>query len=138
MVETEPATVLKVVVTLHPGWVCLFFAPLALLTGCSSQPLTLEGLRGEIVRIDQPPGEYYSVSDRRQPFTIITVRLRAGPAKGSFRIIKISVFDIYSPAIHGAVGDHVKFSWARRSPLDDDVPFPTLRAYHVLRSRPAI
>jgi len=75
---------------------------LVLVTGCVSTPLPLEMHRGEIVRIYQPAGDFYTATQERKPLTFVYVRIDATKSPHGSRIIKISVFDLYSAEVHGA------------------------------------
>jgi hypothetical protein len=88
-----------------------------------------------IERVDQPPGEYYSLEKGHQPLTYLYLRVQPRGQSGEGTSLRVAVLGWFTPETHGDVGDSVSFDHLGRLPLSGQVNFGDILNYRITAKR---
>lgn len=103
--------------------------------GCSHSPPRRFAYLAKIERIDQPPGEFYSLEKGHQPLTYVYLRVQPREQSGEETSLRVTVLGWFTPETHGAVGDAVSFDYPGGLPLSGQVNFGDLLNYRITAKR---
>ena len=107
-----------------------------ILSGCFSSAPPRRGYVATIERVDPLsllPSESYSPQKGSKPRTCLYLRVSSASAGERREALRVFVFDIYSPAIHGERGDTVTFFLTGAIPASGEIEFDSLDAYRLAK-----
>lgn len=101
--------------------------------GCANGNAPPQRWTGTVVRVENPPGQHFSPAHSRDTLTGVYVRLSRFGHPTEVGTVKILVQEIYSPSIHGRIGDAVRFVCSRFILERGDVWLAELREFTIVR-----
>ena len=105
------------------------FSAVAFFSGCAVSAPVSRVYVATIERIDQQPGDYYSLQKGHKPRMCLYLRIVPASAKAQGELLRVFLMDLYSPVIHGRQGDNVSFSCAGDLPVSGELNFESLDHY---------
>lgn len=120
-----------IVMTLK-GRFAFFSYFLVLLPGCTGVPASRSSWTATIIKIEEEPGQHFSLYAGAQPLYCIYLRPTSSSSeqKNSLRIL---VLGRYLTETYGGIGDLVELSYPGPPPIDQKLWFEQLAAYTVLK-----
>jgi hypothetical protein len=107
-----------------------------IVSGCFSSAPLRRGYAATIERVEPLsflPSLYYSPQRGTKPRTCLYLRVSSASRRERGESLRVFLFDIYSPAIHGQRGDTVTFILAGAVPTSGDIEFDSLVAYRLAK-----
>ena len=89
-------------------------------------PLPRVGYVGVVEGVEERDGDHFSPNKGHKPLNCVYVRLAQNSVTRDGELIRVMVFDLYSPALYGQKGDVVSFGKLGRIPTNDEVWFATM------------
>jgi hypothetical protein len=108
------------------------FAFAAILAGCSFPGPSDHAYQATIEQIQDMPGDFYSPVSGHEPLTCIYLNVADSSRGGRGEVVRVLMLGVYSPGIHGRVGDKVIFNFSGNLPKIGELEFRSLSGYRIV------